>query len=349
MRVYLKKDFFNEREFLLAENGSTRAIAFKYSTGVEAIRVENSKGYFIILPFHGQQIWRASFLGKDLTMKTKLDEPLPNKNFLETYGGFLLHCGISGIGTPQPGDNHPQHGELPNAEFDNGYIECTEEYIAVGGEFKYNKSFVKNYTFSPRCRLYNDDTVIKIDVTLENRRNSPLEYMYLCHINFRPIDGAELIYTADYKNTKVCRGGETGELAEYMDKLEKNPEIHHKIGGIGQVYNPEICFLADYIGDENARAYTLQYTDEGACYVSHDVNALPFGIRWISRSDDEDSMGMILPATSEHLGYGNAKKKGQVKELASNQKIRFVIEAGYLEKERADEIKKKIEEIKRKN
>ena len=64
MRVYLKKDFFSEREFLLAQNQNMRAVAFRYSTGVEALRIENTRGYFIILPFQGQQIWRAFFDGR---------------------------------------------------------------------------------------------------------------------------------------------------------------------------------------------------------------------------------------------------------------------------------------------
>ena len=73
MRINLKKHMFLEKEFVLAENGKMKATAFKYSTGVEALKVENDKGYFIILPFQGQQIWRVNFLGKDLYMKTKIE------------------------------------------------------------------------------------------------------------------------------------------------------------------------------------------------------------------------------------------------------------------------------------
>lgn len=345
MRINLKKEMFSEKEFVLAENGALRATAFRYSTGVEALKIENDKGYFIILPFQGQQIWRANFCGKDIFMKTKIDEPRIGCHFLETYGGFLLHCGIGGIGGPREGDEHPQHGELPNVAYESAYIDCGDDYFAVGGEHKYDKSFVKCYTFSPECRLYKGDTVLKITVNLENRRHTPLEYMYLCHINFRPIDGAEIIYTGDYEKTVVCRGGETGELAKYMDELEKNPEIHQKVGAKGQVYDPEICMWPKYFGDDENRAYTIQYSDDGASYVSHDVGVLPMGVRWISRTGDEDSMGMILPSTSEHLGYTNAKNKGQVKILDPYDKISFKIEAGYLDKQAADAMKDKIEKL----
>lgn len=355
MRINLQKEFFKEKEYELVSNGSMRAVAFRYSTGVEALRVENTRGYFIILPFQGQQIWRACFDGRDLVMKTKFDEPVPTEEYLKTYGGFLLHCGLCAFGVPQEGDNHPLHGETPNAPYRKAYIECGDNYIAVGGSVEYNVSFTRNYIFSPECRLYDGDTVLKITAEIENRRAEPMEYMYLCHINFRPIDGARLIYSADYDKDSIKvfkRIGDNvpkqqaNELMAYMDAVQENPSLHHTVGGTGQIYNPEICFAIKYKGDEQNRAYTLQYDEDGACYVSHPTDVLPLGIRWIARTGDEDSMGMVLPATGEHLGYSNAKQKGQVKILPPNGKISFMIEAGYLEKERADKIKDKIEKIK---
>lgn len=352
MRINLKKEFFGDREFTLVENDSMRAVAFCYSTGVEAIRVENSKGYFIILPFQGQQIWRANFLGKDLVMKTHFDEPVATTEYLKTYGGFFLHCGICACGVPQSDDNHPLHGETPNAVYDNAYIECNDEYIAVGGALEYNMAFKRHHIFSPQCRLYKDDTVLKVHVSIENKRHESMEYMYLAHINFHPIDGAELIYSADYKKNKVHKflGDNMTEedakaLMDYMNAVEKDSSLHHKVGAAGQKYDPEVCFTVYYNGDEDNRAYTMQYTDEGACYVSHPTDYLPIGIRWIARTCDEDSMGMVLPATSEHLGYSNAKRAGQVKVLEPMGKIEFMIEAGYIDKKKADEVKEKIEKI----
>lgn len=354
VRITLQKEFFKEKEYELLSNGSMKVTAFCYSTGVEALKVENKRGYFIILPFQGQQIWRACFDGHDLVMKTKFDEPVPTTDYLKTYGGFLLHCGVCAFGVPQADDNHPLHGETPNVPYRKAYIDCGENYIAVGGNFDYDVSFTKNYTFSPECRLYEDDTVLKVFVELENRRTEPMEYMYLCHINFRPINGAELIYTADYDKEHIKVFKRIGDnvppeqakaLRAYMDAVQENPSLHHKVGAEGQLYDPEICFAIRYKGDEEGRAYTMQYTENGACYVSHPTDILPTGIRWIARTGDEDSMGMVLPATGEHLGYQNAKRRGEVKILPGNAKLRFMIEAGYLEKERADERKKTIESM----
>lgn len=319
MRVYLKKEMFADREFVLVKNKNMKATAFKYSTGVEALKVENKKGYFIILPFKGQQIWRLHFLGKDLHMKTMMEEPRQTKEYLHTYGAFLLHCGITAFGSPGEGDSHVQHGELPSADYQMAYLECGEDYMTVGGRMDYDKTFVQNYSFHTECKLYEDDTVLKLHMTLENRRSKPMEYMYLCHINFRPIDGAEIIDTSDYR--EEYRVGE----------------------GDQSIYDPEVCFTIRYKDSWEGRGYTLQYADEGACYVNHPTEILPVGVRWISRTGEEDSMGMILPATAAPNGYTCAKKNGQIKVLGPKEKLEFDIEAGYLEQERAQEIKRKIE------
>lgn len=289
-------------------------------------------------------------------MKTKFEEPKPTKEYLETYGGFLLHCGIGAFGVPQENDNHPLHGEIPNAIYQKAYVKCDDDFIAVGGHLTYDASLKQSYTFSPECRLYKGETFLKVSVEIENRRNAPMEYMYLCHINFRPIDGVELIYSANYdkEHIKVFRRIADGipekqkeALLAYMDAVQMHPELHHKIGGAEQLYDPEICFAVKYKTDKNGRAYTLQMMEDGAYYVSHPADILPTGIRWIARTSDEDALGMVLPATGEHLGYENAKKRGEIKVLPPMGKISFSLEAGYLNKERAEDVRKKIEIIKR--
>ena len=280
-------------------------------------------------------------------MKTTFDEPVPTTEYLKTYGGFLLHCGANAFGSPQKEDNHPQHGELPNAAYNEAYLECDDDYMAVGGCVEYNVSFTKRYKFLPECKLEKDATVLKVSAELKNIRHAPMEYMYLCHINFKPVDGAELIYSADYKDIKIHRGANASEeLSQYLDKLEKAPEIHHKVGDEGQVYDPELCFTVNrYIGDENRVAHTMQYTENGAFYASHSVDTLPLAIRWISRTGDEDSMGMVLPSTAEHFGYTYAKRNNQIRILPAMKSVKFSIEAGYLEKAQAEEMKNKFQKM----
>lgn len=347
MKLNLKKEMFSDKEFLLAENGAMKAIAYCYSTGIEALRIENTKGNIVILPFHGQNVWDINFAGRDLKMKTTLKEPAPAKVLLDTYGGFLYHCGVGNVGAPD--STHPHHGEIHIMPYKTAYLACGKDengrYMAVGGVLEYNVSFTRHYQFRPECRLYENGSVLKMHIELENMKNDAMEYAYLCHINFAPIDGAKLVYNA--KMQTVHRGipdsftdEQKAQLAGYMDKLAADQTVGDTVGAPGQFYAPEICSTMIYDGD---KGYTMQVVEgEGACYVCHPTKELPYGIRWISRTADEDAMGMVLPATCEHLGYEYAKANGQMKYLAGKETLEFDFEAGWIAPDKVEEIKAKI-------
>ncbi len=346
MKLNLQRNFFDSTKKELLTYGSFSVKGFNYPSGVSALEIENSRLSFIFTPFKGQQIWHLAVDGKEITMQTQVTEPQNTGVYLENYGGFLYHCGIISFGAKDA--DHPQHGEIPNAEYGSAYIECGEDnggkYIILGGSLEHNTAFVRRYRFSPAIKLYEDGTVFEINIRIENLRAYPLEYMYLCHINFKPINGAELITSTKYdsEHITVYKTDGSDKLKSYFDALDRDITLMNKLGLDMQCYDPEICFGIKHIPDENKRAYTLQDTNDGACYVSHPTDVLPYAIRWVSRTENEDSVGMCLPATGEHLGYAHAKANGQIKTLAPNATLDFKIEAGWLDREAADKVKEKI-------
>jgi len=346
MKINLQRNFFSEIKKDFITHGKFKIQLLKYGSGVEALEVENDKCSFIFTPFKGQQIWHFKVNGEEISMQTTVKEPQNTMVYLENYGGFLYHCGVISFGDSDA--LHPQHGEIPNAEYDRAYICLGEDsigkYICLGGELNHETAFVRKYRFSPEIKIYENSSLFRINVKIENLRAYPMEYMYLCHINFKPIDGAKLIYSAkqDLEHIKIYKSKGSKKLYEYFEKLEKDISAMNNVGAEGQCYDPRICFGINYESDENGRAYTMQYTNDGACYVSHPVNILTNGVRWISRTNNEEAMGMVLPATAEHLGYENAKNKGQLKVLDSNETLEFYVEAGYIGKEEAEKVKEKI-------
>lgn len=349
MKINLQKTFFTETKKELLSHGKFKIDAFKYASGVEALEVSNGKCSFIFTPFKGQQVWHFKVDGKELSMKTTVKEPTDKSVYLENYGGFLYHCGIISMGVPD--DNHLQHGEIPNAQYDSAYICCGcddgGKYICLGGELNHDTAFVRKYKFAPEIKLYENSSLLKVNVRIENLRAYDMEYMYLCHINFAPIDNAQLICSAkcDAEHIMPYNNGGSDALMRYMAEIEKDPAVMNVVGDKGQCYDPEICCRVKYEADEQGRAYTMQYTDNGACFVSHPTDVLSNGVRWISRTKNEDAMGMVLPATAEHIGYSHAKKTGQLKVLGPNEVLEFYMEAGFVEKQKADEYKEKIEKI----
>lgn len=354
MRINVKKETFLLKEFPFIEHGDIKISAFKYDSGVEALRVSTGRAEFVFLPFLGQQIWDFYYDGRRISMQTSVKEPVRTTEYLFNYGGFLYHCGITAFGAPQKDDVHPQHGELPNAEYFDPYIILGEDergkYAVFGGTFRYDKAFVTSYSFRPECRIYENSGLLRYNIRLENLKGSPMEYMYLCHINFMPFAGAELMYTAKrdsdnvkiHKNLQALREELKKPLGEYIEKLEKDVGIADAVLGEGQVYNPELCFTVFYESDENGFGYTMQRErGKGACYVKHNVNELPYVIKWISSTPDEKALGMALPATSEHLGYSYAKRNGQVKELSPYGSTEFNLVCGYIDEEEAAAIETK--------
>ena len=346
MKLNLQKSFFDYTERELLTYGAISLRSLRYPSGVEAIKVFAKRLSFVFTPFKGQQIWHLAVDGREISMQTGITEPQSSMTYLENYGGFMYHCGIISFGVPDA--IHPQHGEIPNAEYSSAYVECGEDgqgrYVILGGSFEHNTAFIRHYRFSPTLKFYEDGTVINIGVTIDNLRAYPLEYMYLCHINFRHLDGAKLIASTKYDTDHVTIYRPTGspELDDYVSRLEHDLTLMNTVGAEGQCYDPEICFGITYEPDEEGRAYSLQDTGDGACYVSHPTDVLPYSIRWISRTANENAMGMCLPSTGEHLGYAHAKENGQIKILPANDTLRFTIEAGWLDAPATDAVKEKI-------
>ena len=158
VKVSLHPRFFSEKKRLFLESGSLKASLFEFESGVAAVELENGVSEIVMLPFQGQQIWSAIFGGRNVTMKTMFDQPRPTSDYLQTYGGFLLHCGFTAMGVPTEEDDHPLHGELPNAIFQHALLEIGEDeggaYIGLGGQYQHTVAFTQNYTATPLVKLY---------------------------------------------------------------------------------------------------------------------------------------------------------------------------------------------------
>ncbi len=336
---------FSDVEKTVLEYGNFKVGAFTYSTGVCALRLTNGDNELVILPYQGQQVWRARMGGHDLTMRTGYDEPKNTDDFMLTYGGFLLHCGATAMGNPSPEDTHPQHGEMPNMRYDSAYIRCGEDekgnYVAIGGKRDYYVAFTARYLAQPEIRLYDGATTAEVTMRVTNLRTTPMDFIYLCHINFRPFDGTRLVWAGDvakvYRDVPETFTDEAkARLNGYLDRLEADPSIHTVIDSATQCYHPEVVFRVNNKADGAGVAHCMAVLpDETAYYVNYRVAELPVGVRWIARTGDEDSLGMLLPATAEHLGMIHARKTGQVELLPAGGVKEMKMTFGLLDKETA--------------
>ncbi|MBX3053968.1 MAG: DUF4432 family protein [Caldilineaceae bacterium] len=354
--IYLRPEFFDDKERLLAESGGLSASAFRYASGVAALRFSNGQGEMVMLPFQGQQIWSAEFGGRNLTMRSMFDEPQATSDYLKTYGAFLIHCGFTAMGVPTETDDHPLHGELPNAPFQQAWVVLGEDekgaYIGLGGRYQHTVAFSYNYTAEPLVKMYADSSLLHVSLVCRNRKQTPMEYMYLAHVNFRPVDNGHLLYSADItpQTVRVRRSIPSHvkvnpHYLDFLNALGEKPELHHQLTP-GLAFDPEIVFGIDYRADAEGWAHTLQlHPDGGADYIRHRPAQLPVGVRWICRTPDQDAAGISLPATAEPEGYTAEKAKGYVKELAGGGEWRCDFVMGALDADEAAQMAARIEQI----
>ncbi len=339
VRIDLNPAHFEPGERRFCEIGEFAMSTFRYKSGVAALRLRNSRGEIIILPFQGQQIWRASFDGRGLTMRSMFDEPNDTRVYLETYGGFLNHCGITGLGSPGPTDTHPLHGELPNAPFQDAWLEINEPAgtVQVAGSYRHTVAFSTNYTVTIGTTLTAGSALIDMSVSVENLKRTPMDLMYLAHANFRPVANGELHYSARYdaKSVRVRQSmpphiTPKPGYAEFLAELAADPTPHHVLKP-GLAFDPEVVFEIDMIPDSDGHAHALQKHPDGtADYIRYRPDQAPLATRWICRTPDQEGLGVAFPTTSGVEGYSAEKAKGRVVALEGGSTWRIAYSLGLL-------------------
>ncbi|MHA6644901.1 DUF4432 family protein [Mesorhizobium sp. A623] len=354
--IDLVPEQFAPSERVVARYAGLVATAFRYRSGVAGLRIANDKGEITLLPFQGQQIWDAAFLGRTLTMRSMFDEPVATRDYLANYGAFFIHCGATAMGNPGPGDSHPLHGELPNAPYDDVQLVVGDNaegpFMAVTGRSRQMVAFSHDYGARPSVRLQYGATGVAVDMEIKNLKRSPMQLMYLGHINFRPVDGGRLVDTvADDRRDIAVRQVQPGTLSpgaddgRYHDAVAADPS-RHRVFVKDEAILPELVVTMQARSGADGWAHALQiHPDRTADFVSHRPGELGYAVRWITRGPEQDALGLVLPATAEPDGFSAAKAKGQLVELGPRESFRCALRFGVLDAETASSHEQMIARI----
>lgn len=353
--IDVRPEHFAESERVLARLDGLTASTFLYGSGVAGLRIANEVGHICLLPFQGQQIWDAVFHGRTLTMRSMFDEPRATLDYLSNYGGFLLHCGATAMGNPGPDDTHPLHGDLPNAPYRDVQLLVGRDddgpYMALTGSYQHTVAFTHNYIARPTVRLSGQSSRIAAEIAIRNLKHKPMELMYLAHVNFRPVDGASLIDAVpddlDHIGVRTGLPGQavSQEHARLIEAVQRDPALHRTMKP-GRAIDPELVMTMAYPADERGWAHSLQLHPDGAAdFISHRPDQLRHGVRWMTRTGDQDAVGIFLPATAGADGYTAEKAKGHVGTLAPQEAFHCSLAFGALEPAEAERMRTEIEAV----
>jgi hypothetical protein len=354
VEIALGRGSFGEKEREIVRFGALRATAFRYDSGVEALRLSHPRGNVVVLPYLGQMVWSAQFDGVNLAMKSMFAEPRPATSIVETYGCLAYHSGILRNGVPGPGDDHALHGEAPCAPMERCGVACGLDsagaWIAVTGQREYAMGFGSHYLATPRVVLHASATAVDIEMHVENLSRAPMDVMYMCHVNFAFQPQARIVQAAPFTPEHVIARTAippfvkaTEAYREFLRDVAANPG-RMEVLREPERYDPEQVF---YVKGARTNAqglvrYLLQRAEGDAFEIGWDASVMAHTIRWILMNSDQQVAAFAMPGTCEPEGYTAEMRKGHVRSLAGGAKLSFVTKVGYLDAGRAVEAAREI-------
>lgn len=350
MRLPLHRDQFTEAPRTILSSVDFKVIAARYPTGIECLRVENSRGHVEILPFMGQMVWDAVFDGQRLTMQSQFDMPRRAPTIIGTYGCLAFHSGLLRNGVPTAADTHAPHGEFPTAEMDLAWLEIGDGMLRIVSQRDHIEGFGPHYRATPSVTLRKGETLFDLAMDVENRSFAPMELMYMAHVNFDFLEGARIHQPAPFtpKRTQV-RAAVPAHVTpnpDYLALIEtlKNDPARMEVLAEPQRYDPEqVFYIREPQTDAEGLAHLMMLCPEGKGFaLSYKPAQFPKLVRWVFVNGDTEVAAFALPSTCEPEGYLAEKAKGNVRMLAPNERAEFSVRMGYVTPKAATALAERI-------
>lgn len=352
-KICLYPHFFSERERPIYESENFSAYLFRYDSGVEAVKLCNSLGHIVVLPYDGQMIWDAVFYGQSIKMRTNYTQPKRVAEFFDIDGCYLMHCGPRRICDM----NHKfglVHGELPLARYDSAWLSLGEDecgsFIAISGEYIYNRHRSDQYIARPMAKLYAGSSVLEVSMEITNTSGYPMDYMYLFHTNSPARTNGRFVQPLGWTHKDMDVFVPTSEEGLCPDTLEayraflQDPESSRMLTS-DKLYEPEFCIhLNNPKSDDEGFIRFMQVDESGyADYTAVPADGpLRFFARWITRTKDHSACSLCQPSSCGTLGYEGEKAAGRVISLRSGESITAQIYMGLLDPKSAKEMEAQI-------
>ncbi|HHR8351213.1 TPA: aldose 1-epimerase family protein [Salmonella enterica subsp. enterica serovar Thompson] len=332
-RITLWRELFNEQPRILLENDDFTVTAFRYASGVEGLKIQNSRGHLVILPWMGQMIWDAQFDGHDLTMRNMFRQPKPAAEVVATYGCFAFHSGLLANGCPSPEDTHPLHGEMPCAAMDDAWLELEGDNLRVTGRYEYVMGFGHHYQAQPAVVMRKASALFDIQMTVTNQASVAMPLQYMCHMNYAYVPNATFRQNIPDTALKLRESvpahvKPTAQWLAFNQRLLQGEASLATLNAPG-FYDPEIVFFADELDKYTDTPEFSMIAPDGTTFVTRFASAeLNYVTRWILYNGDQQVAAFALPATCRPEGFLAAQRNGTLLQLEPQQTRTFTVTTG---------------------
>jgi len=340
--IPLPRDAFHAEARTLARTDGLTVTGRRYPTGVESLTIGNARGRVEVLPYMGQMVWDAVFDGLRLTMGSQFDMPRLAPTIIGTYGCLAFHSGLLRNGVPAAADTHPVHGEFPTAPMDEAALEIGSAdgtaFVRVTGRRDHIEGFGPHYRARPSVTLTAGSAMFDLGMDVENRSATPMELMYMAHVNFAWVPGARIDQSAPFSPDRTrVRAAVPAHVTPNPDYLALIAELaddpaRMQVLDEPQRYDPEqVFYITDPGTDAEGIAHLLMRRPEGDGFaLDYRPEEFPRLVRWVLVNGDTQVAAFALPSTCEPEGYLAEKAKGNVRLLAPAGRARFGVRLGYL-------------------
>ena len=194
------------------------------------------------------------------------------------------------------------------------------------------------YSSVPYVKVYSGSSLLEISVTIENLANDSMELMYQAHLNWSPIDYGRIVQSYGWTpedmelRMSVPRHFEVApEYRSFQEKLKKDPGLTQVLRP-EDAYCPEVCFyMHNPKTDSDGQVHIMQVHPDGcADLLLYKPSECEYGIRWISKTPNQNGLGVSFPSTCYPEGYTVEKNAGRVKILCPGGKFSCTLTAGAL-------------------
>lgn len=327
----LFKENFTKQSTLIAQSDEFEIHSFVYHSGVHALEIKNTKGRLIVLPFMGQMIWDAEFLGVDLCMKNMFSEPKFATSVVATYGCFAFHAGLLRMGCPSPQDDHVLHGEMPCATMDHAWLEIDDDKVTIKGSYEYVMGFGDHYLAMPSVVLQKDASVFDINMTVKNLATVKMPLQYMCHINATYIENAVMSQNIPdaaltLRESVPAHVQPTEQWLAYNEQLKISAPISQL--NSPEMHDPEIVYFMDDIAQYADRAVFKMNIGDKSLVTEFNTNEFNHATRWLLCNGDQQVAAFALPATCRPEGFLAAQNKGTLAYLQPFEERSFSVRTG---------------------